>query len=70
MGFKELTVKVKGFIRTRKGKIVVSVMLVLAILALIPVPEVGVPVEEIGFENSRFVELDGFKIHYLSLIHI
>ena len=64
-GFKELTVKVKGFIRTGKGRTVVSVILVLATLALIPVPEVGVPVEEIGFENSRFVELDGFKIHYL-----
>jgi len=50
-GSKELTVKVKGFVRTRKGRIVVSVTLVLATLALIPVPEVGVLVEEIGLRR-------------------
>jgi len=63
--FKSFKAKAKGFLRTRKGKIIVSALLVLLILALIPVPEVGMPVEEIGFENSRFVEIDGFKIHYL-----
>ncbi|MGB9828423.1 MAG: alpha/beta fold hydrolase, partial [Thermosphaera sp.] len=65
MDFKSFKAKAKGFLRTRKGKIIVSALLVLLILALIPVPEVGMPVEEIGFENSRFVEIDGFKIHYL-----
>lgn len=40
-------------------------LLVIMALYLIPVPPVGVPVDELAYENSRFVVVNGIRIHYV-----
>lgn len=38
---------------------------ILLVLFFIPVPEVGQPVEELAFPSSRFIVVDGVKVHYV-----
>ncbi|MEM1907553.1 MAG: alpha/beta hydrolase [Thermosphaera sp.] len=60
-----LSGRIRGFLGTRKGKIITSLLIVVTVLAVIPIPEVGSPVEELAFPNSQFAEIDGFKVHYI-----
>ncbi|MCX8185265.1 MAG: alpha/beta hydrolase [Sulfolobales archaeon] len=57
--------ELRRFFRRRLFKFIAVFTAVVLTLALIPIPEVGLPVEDIALPNSRFVVVDGVKIHYL-----
>lgn len=55
----------KKAFRRRWVKALVALGLVFLALYLIPIPPVGSPVEELALRDSKFVEVEGVKIHYV-----
>ncbi|MCS7099676.1 MAG: alpha/beta hydrolase [Sulfolobales archaeon] len=53
------------YLKRRVLKVVAIFAVLLLTLATIPIPEVGSPVEDLALPGSKFVNVDGIKIHYL-----
>lgn len=46
-------------------KILLVLLLIVIVLYIVPVPPVGEPVESLARENSKFIVVDGIKVHYV-----
>lgn len=57
----------RSLTKKKSFKVLLVLLLIIIVLYLVPVPPVGEPVESLAQENSKFIVVDGVKVHYVEV---
>ncbi|MEM0026259.1 MAG: alpha/beta hydrolase [Zestosphaera sp.] len=59
--------KLRSLTKKKSFKIILVLLLIMTVLYLLPVPPVGEPVESLALEYSKFVSVEGVRVHYVEV---
>ncbi|MEM4646546.1 MAG: hypothetical protein QXR11_03325, partial [Zestosphaera sp.] len=59
--------KLRSLTKKKSFKIILVLLLIMTVLYLLPVSPVGEPVESLALEYSKFVSVEGVRVHYVEV---